>query len=313
MNFLKLLFLVIIVSALFLFFQSTPEKIRIGLNQWPGYEPVYAAKVKGLYKKAGLNVEVFEYGSLNDVKTAYERGHIDVMCSTLIEMIKTYGDAGINSKVLFATDFSNGPDVLIANDMPKSGELSGKRIGVELGTLGVYMIHRALEINNLQLSDITIVPLDQTDMLNALQTNIIDVAVTYPPISASILKTVSNSKVIFSSKDIPYEVIDVLVAKDSVLLDHPDLKKDLLGVWDEALELLVTDRETMVKIMAEREKVSPAEFEDFMIGMVYLNLEEQSKLFGPDKLLRKAIESTINILYVDGELKTKISPDLFIQ
>lgn len=289
------------------------ESIRIGINQWPGYEPIYAAKVKGLFKKNGLNVEILEYFSLNDVKLAYEKGQVDIMCSTLIEMIKAYDDSGISAKVLIPTDFSNGPDVIISrNNINSTEKLKGKRIGVEKGTLGIYMLFRALEKANLRLNDIEIYPVDQTNMAQAFLENKIDVAVTYPPFSVNILKQIKGSKEVFNSGDIPYEIIDVLVVKNELLNKTPKLKEKVNKVWNESLNLLKTNEKEMIEIMANREGISPKEFKEIMDGLVYLDYEKQKELYQEDNKLTKVISKTIEVLFQSKEIKTKMNASIFL-
>ncbi len=304
--------LVFITSLLFYACSKSEPVIRIGMNQWPGYEPIYAAKIKGLYKKHGLNVEILEFGSLNDVKTAYVRGQIDIMCSTLIELIKSYDESGIASKVLMPTDFSNGPDVIIAKEVTKIKDLKGKRIGVEKGTLGMYMLARSLQKANMSFSDVEIVPLDQSSMVEGFIHGKIDASITYPPTSVNILKKVSDAKIVFSSRDIPYEVIDVLVVKSSFLNNNKNLALKINKVWSDALNLLKTNKAEMISIMAKREKISSAEFIEIMDGLVYLTKEDQKKLYEKDHKLKKALETTIRVLYESKDLSKLIDAETFL-
>jgi len=305
-------YLFVVILFLFMSCSKQGPTVRIGMNEWAGYELIFAAKVKGLYKKHGLNVEILEFSSLNDVKTAYERGQVDIMCSTLIELLKSYEDTGIRSKVLMPTDFSNGPDVIIGNKLSKLSDLKGKRIGVEKGTLGMYMLARALQISNLEMKDISIVPLDQTTMIEGIQNNTIDVAITYPPISINLLKRVEDAKVLFSSKEIPYEVIDVLVIKEDFLKKSPDVPKKIKKVWDEALGMLKTHKNEMVSIMAKREKITNEELIEIMDGLVFLPSSEQKKLYGSDKKMEKTIDTTIEVLLETKDLSKKIKAEIFL-
>jgi NitT/TauT family transport system substrate-binding protein len=228
-----------LILILFTFFscQKEQQTIRIGLNQWPGYEPLYAAKVLGLYEKHGLDVEIVEYISLNDVKSGYEKGQIDLMCSTIIEMLKVHDDRQIQSKFLMALDFSNGTDVVLGKNINSLEEIKGKKIGVETGTLGMYILGRALQKSGIKLNEITIVPMDQTQMGHAIEDGNIDLAISYPPTSVNIMKNTDNVKVVFSSADIPNEVIDTLSGREDIIRDNPELLKKISLVWDEALDI----------------------------------------------------------------------------
>ena len=47
---MKLIFTLLACVVLTSCFNQSSNKVRIGLNQWPGYEPIYAAKIKNLRK-----------------------------------------------------------------------------------------------------------------------------------------------------------------------------------------------------------------------------------------------------------------------
>ena len=278
--------------------------IKIGLNSWPGYELLYTAKQLGLYEKYGLNVEVIEFGSLSDAKIALQRGHIDLMASTLTEVITAYTEAGIQAKIIFSTDYSNGPDMILS----KSDRLSkGTRIALETGSLGVFMLGMALRKYELQLEDVKVVPSDLSKMTSLMELNKIDAAITYEPYATNMRKKIKGLHNIFDSSEIPNMVIDVVSARKEILEKHPNLRDQLLTVWDEAILKLKENPDEIIKIMASREKIEINEFKEMMNGLVLLSKDEQSKID-----FKKALEINIDTLYKLKDIDKKPEPSLFL-
>lgn len=279
--------------------QNSPL-IKIGINPWPGYEPLAAAKTLGLYKKHGLNVQIYEYTSLSDVKTAFEQGHIDIICSTIIEMLAAHDKTGKKLYPLIVSDYSNGPDVIIGKNLKNVKELKGKRIGLEIGSLGIFMLGRALQKNNLSLNDVKLIPLDQSQLEKAFKEDTIDAAVSYPPVSIKLVTKNSEIKTVFSSAEIPYEVIDIISVSEQFLKKNPSIKEKILDVWDEVLSMIKNEPNKVIPIMAKREGLSVEEFKEGMEGLVFLNKKNQILMFDKDQKLKKAIESAAKFL---SELK----------
>lgn len=299
-KFISFLFLTIILSSCI---GSKNKTIKIGINPWPGYELVYTAKHFELYKKHGLDVEIIEFGSLSDVKTAYQNGQIDIMCSTLIEVVTSYADAGIESSVILATDYSNGPDVIIA----KEKGLKGKRIAVETGSLGVFMLGMALEKEGVSLDEVNIVPSDQSSLSELFKAKKIDGAVTYPPFSFNLKKEHSELIEVFSSADIPFKVIDVLSAKKQFLKENPEIKKKIIRVWDDVLAQYKKDPEKYIPIMAKREKLKASEFKEFLEGLIFLDSRDQEKID-----YKNAFNVTIKTLFKAGDIKKLPPVEVFL-
>lgn len=303
--FKKILMLILVMLALISCSEKSQQAtIRIGMNVWPGYELIYLAKEQGFFQQHGLNVEVLEYTSLTDVKTAFERGHIDVMCATLIEMLQSYEQTKIDSKLILLTDYSNGSDMIISHsDIATIPQLKGKKVGVEMSSLGVYILSRALQLNQVLLSDVSLVPLDQTKMEEQLHNKEIDAAVTYPPFVPQIKQSMSVNT-LFSSADIPYEVVDVVVMNKQVFDTNPGIKMQFRVVWQQALDYLKQHRQAAIRLMAERENVSVEAFEQAMAGIVLINIEAQQTLFAAPRKLLKTIEN-INQVSANGWVRIK--------
>jgi NitT/TauT family transport system substrate-binding protein len=247
---------------------QTPEplKIRLGINPWPGYEALYLAKQRGLFERHGLDVQLVEFTSVGDCLRGYQVGNIDALTTTLIEVVlaETGGSQGAPITVL-VTDVSDGADLILAKDGIKMSDLRGKRVGVEPASLGLFILDRALAKQGLTRQDVQIAPMGQEEMRQALASNAVAAVVTYAPYSVAIEQ--DGAKLIFTSKEIPDEVLDIVSVAPKFLQDHPQVAPAFTAVWTEVMALLERDREASIAVMAQRQRISPAEFLASMEGL----------------------------------------------
>src|ERR1035437_4801547 len=160
--------LLLAVAALPFNFGCSPEKpasLRVGINSWPGYEFLYLAQEKGFYREEGLEVRLVEFNSLSDTRRAYERGQINVLTSTVIEVLQARDNSPRSPQIVRVVDYSNGADVILARPgLTNSASLRAAGGGLELASLGVYVLARGLERSGLSLADVKMVPVNQLSM-----------------------------------------------------------------------------------------------------------------------------------------------------
>lgn len=292
--------------------ENSQKPLRIGSNNWPGYEFLYLAKQKGFYKEEGVNVEIVRYGSLEDVRYGYEKGQIDVFASTIIELLMIKERTGKNPQIFLLADFSNGGDVVLADKSIKSiSDFKNKTVAVEPQSLGLFMLYRVLEQAGLQMNDVKIVGMDQASMAKAIKANEIQAAISYPPNSIEIAKN-QNVHQIFDSSKIPGEVIDIVSADRDLIESRKEDFAAIKRAWDKALKYAEKNPDDAYKIMAEKEGIKTSEFIDALKGIKVLYSHEKKKYIQPDGALIKAISVANKVLKDKGQLKKTYNPEEYI-
>lgn len=292
------------------------EPLRIGLNAFPSYEFLYLADVKGFYRDEGLDARVLEFGSLSDTRRAYERGQLDVMAGTVIEALVVRDQSARSPRIVRVINYSNGADVLLAQPWITSGAaLRGARVGVELAALPVYVLGRGLEALGLRLADIKTSSTDQTAMEDAFRRGELDALVTYPPAALSLTRDLKTTT-LFSSADVPGEIVDVIVVEDETARARPRDIAALLRAHDRARRFAREHPAEAHAIMARREGISPEEFAASLSnGVVLVGADEQAPYFGPNGRLAGVIGRAERLLRDAGQLSRPsrstdlVSPD----
>jgi len=276
--------------------------LRIGTNPWPGYEFIYLAREKGYFAQEGVAVQLIEFESEAGSRRAFERGQIDAMCCTLIEVLQARAQSKRSPQAVLVTDFSDGADVILSDTSIENVQgLKGKRVAAELGSLNMFILARALDKNGLKIEDINYVAMNQVDMEKAIEKHQVDAVVTYPPVSTKLGRT-KKYKQLFSSKEIPGELPDIL-AIDADVVTHR--KKDIAGVikaWDRAVRFAATNREEAYQIMAARGKITVQEMTEAFEGIRLPTLSEQYSFLKPGGILEQVLPKTDDVLRRFGQL-----------
>lgn len=273
------------------------EPLRIGVDEWPPYRLIRLAQDKGFFAAEGVDVRLLEFNSLADTRRAFETRYIDGMGATAIEVLVTRDQAARDTRIVRVIDCSEGADMIITGkDVRSMSDLRGKRIGVELATLGMYVLSRALELEGMTLDDIVPVSTSQAAMVSDLSSGRLDAAVTYPPMTTRLLED-PRFHAIFTSAQIPGEVIDVIAFDGTVLRERPEQAAGFLRGLDRAFAYLKENPDDACRIMGEGTNVSPEEFyASLTSGLHLVQADEQKKYFGEDAKLREVLESVARTL-----------------
>jgi NitT/TauT family transport system substrate-binding protein len=222
--------------------------VAIGTNIWPGYEPGYIAKEQQLYGVTDVTLRQFR--SATEVLRAFRNQSIDIAALTLDEALMLR-HSGIPIKIFLVADVSNGADAIVAKpDIASMQGLIGKRVGVENSALGAYVLGRALQQHGMSDRDIRQVSITVDETVDAFTKNRVDAVVTFDPFKSQLLR--GEARQIFDSRAIPDEIIDVLVARDEFLIDHPEAVAAVVSGWLEGAKRLASGDPKILEETARR-------------------------------------------------------------
>lgn len=282
------------------------SEIRIGLNPWSSFEFIFLAEEINAFQDLGVQVRLLEYETLHDLRRAFERGHIDGMGISPTEIIQTNIYSTRQLKLFYITDFSNGSNIILARaPITSVKELAGKKIAVEVGSLGIFLLVKALEQNSLKIDDVAIVPSDHPSFYRKLNNNTVDAVVSFLPLSHS-LEKLNQLNVIFSSAEIPEQLLGGL-AYDAKLIEkkRDSLAKLILAI--EKAHQYVAENPEAYQFMAHKQAVSPNEFIHSIEGIKLLGLEDQQKWFSNEQAMLNFFHSSLKVLEVAGQVPENAS------
>jgi len=278
------------------------EPLKIAYSDWPGWVAWEVAIQKGWFKEEGVDVK-FEWFEYVPSMEAYSANKVDAVCMTGGDALVT-GATGAKSKAIVINDYSNGNDMIVAKPGIKSlKDLSGKKIGVEIGFVDHLLLLKGLEASGMKESDVTLVNIPTHETAKALASGDVEAIAAWQPNSGQALKAVAGSKAIYTSADAPGLIYDVLAVNPASLSAHKDEWAKVVKVWYRVVDYLndPKTKEDAIKIMASRVNLPPAEYKEFVGGTKILTLAEAKKVFKKGKGL--------DSIYGSNEITDKFNVD----
>ncbi|MFM6210621.1 ABC transporter substrate-binding protein [Planktothrix sp.] len=278
-------------------FQQPTKPLLVGTNEWPGFAPLYLAEQLGYYQNSA--VKIVDYPSSTEISRAIRSSNLQAggisMDETLL-LAETFPEI----RVILLMDLSNGADVILGKPELKTlSDIKGKKVGVENTALGGYILSRALDQVGLSVEDITVVSLGYSEHEAAFKQGEIDAIVTFEPVRSKLMAT--GAKVLFDSRKIPGEVVDVLVVRQEIIETQPKDLEQLIRGWFMALDYLKKQPESAAQIMAERGRITPNELLASLELLNFFTPEENQKLLSQGN--RNLVEASEKLSQVMREKK----------
>jgi len=267
--------------------------LRIGYSDWPGWVAWEIAIQKGWFKEAGVDVE-FKWFEYVPSMEAFSAGKVDAVTMTNGDALVT-GSSGAKSVAILLNDYSDGNDMVVAQPAIKSmAQLKGKKIGVEIGFVSHLLLMNALASAQLSEKDVELVnvPTDQTPQL--LKAGDVDAVVAWQPNSGQALREVAGSRPVFTSKDVPGLIYDLLCVSPKSLSERRDDWRKVTAVWFRIADYLKKPEnlDEASRIMAARVGMKADDYKQLMQGTHFLDLRENHERFQKGDTLASVYHSS---------------------
>ena len=272
--------------------------LRIGTNVWIGSEPLYLARELGHLNPRA--VQLVEYPSASEVLRAFRNQAIDGMVISLDELFGLAVD-GLQPRIVLVVDVSHGADAVVGRPgMRTMKDLTGKRVAVEGGALGAFVLSRALALNGMHTSDVKVVHLESNEQPGAFEKGQVDGAVTFDPYREQFLR--AGAATLFDSTQIPGEIVDLVAVRANALDQQPRAVQALLSGWLKAIDYLGREPKDAARRMGIRQQTTGDEFLKALRGLHIPSREENLKMLGGEKPQLAVTGRKLMALMLDAKL-----------
>lgn len=256
--------------------EPSAKPILVGTGIWPGYMPGYLARDNDLYGSKLIQLQ--QYDSAVEVMEDFQKDKIQVAALTIDEALEL-SQNGMAIKIILVANISDGADVIIAKPgITSVKELAGRRVGVEENALGRYVLARALELNGMAPDAVRPINILADDSLEAYQYDRLDAVVTFEPYRGQLLAL--DGVEIFSSKQLPNEIIDVLVIRAEYAEANPKSLRALVKGWLAAAALMKSDPESLAHELGWYLKIPSTEVATTFEGLIIPDARQNHALLG---------------------------------
>lgn len=264
---------------------AAPTHMKIATVVWIGYGPFYVAESLDLFKKYNLKVSLQVFTDPALIPPAIASGAVAGGMLTYDQVVGQVA-AGKAMKVVMPIDYSNGGDAIVADTSIQSiKDFKGKKIGYNPLSPSDFLLSYALKLNGLTEKDISPVSMTPEAVPAAMASGQLPIGVTYEPSLSQVLGQGGGKKfkVVFSSKDAPGLIADVLVFDEKAIKARPADITGLIKGYLDGMAYMKAKPDEAARIIGKFMGVSAKEAKEQMSGVYNIPLAEMPKAFLPAK------------------------------
>ena len=221
-------------------------QFSIGWSIYAGWMPWPYAEQAGIVKKwadkYGIEIDIVQVNDYVESVNQYTAGQFDGVTVANMDALTIPAASGKDTTALIIGDYSNGNDGVLLKNAGGLADIAGRQVNLVELSVSHYLLARALESGDLAMTDVRTVNTADADIAAAYTSPDVTAAVAWNP-QLLTMKQEPGTLQVFSSADIPGEILDLLVVDTATLEANPDLGKALVGIWYETLALMQQDDE----------------------------------------------------------------------
>lgn len=216
-------------------------KFSIGWSIYAGWMPWPYAQQAGIAKKwadkYGLEINFVQVNDYVESVNQYTAGKFDGVTVANMDALTIPAAGGKDTSAIIVGDYSNGNDGILLKGADSLSAIKGRQVYLVELSVSHYLLARGLESIKLPVTAVKTVNTSDADIASAFTTPDVTAAVAWNP-QLSTMKAMPGAKEVFSSANIPGEILDLLVVDTATLKANPNLGKALAGIWYETMALM---------------------------------------------------------------------------
>jgi len=251
--------------------------LKIVYDTWPGFLPLVIAQEKGFFAEQGVKVETVLTENSETKIPDFTAGKYDGITLALGSVV-TSNAANSNIRIILGIDCSDGADAVISQPQIQTvRDLKGKAIATRLGGFGELFIKKMLDANKMNFNDITLLNARGEQIPEFVQSGKTNAGNTWEPFLSKAIA--AGLRVLFTSKQTPGLIPDVMVFQASVLRERPDDVRAFIKAWFQAVDYWKVNPKEGNALIANALKLKPETIS--LTGVKLLTLKDNKQAFTP--------------------------------
>jgi len=274
---------------------------------WPAWDTfqIGARRAEG----ATTRTTFLQKADYSSALQAFKAGEVDAATLTIYEAIEAI-DSGLPIKIALLLDYTMGSDGVVAKRALKSiKDLKGKRVGTEVGTVAHFTLLKSLEKAGLEASEVTITNYTLEELQKAFIEGKVDAIGIYEPYMSKMVKE-GDGHIVFSSREIPRAICDVLFVHERVVRESPETIQHWISAWSAALAQRREKPEQHLALLSQLNGTPIADNRTALEGIFLTDVRENRMAFGtadrPGYLL-EALQQMHDFMLEQGVIKKRLS------
>ncbi len=297
------------------FFQKRSEKYtgpveKITLAGAKSGILVYIAQNQGYFQDNGLDVTIKDYVSGKAAMDALLTDEADI--ATSAEFVFVSNSFDYDDLRLFGVVATANICKLVARKdkgIDKPGDLKGKKIGVTRKSAGEFYLGTFLIFNGLTFSDVEIVDLKPSAIMEAMTDGTIDAALTWEPHVYRVKTSLQDNVVVWDGQS-GQDYYFVLLTKEGWLKEHLPAAQRFMQAVVQAEEYVRENNKQASQVLADRFQLNPQDIQSFwpdhkfvvvLPQALILTMEDEARWIIKEGLTGATeIPNYLDFIYLDG-------------
>jgi NitT/TauT family transport system substrate-binding protein len=229
------------------------EPLRISVTRMPVSAPIFVAEERGLFKKAGLEVEARDYELGKTALEDLNAGRLDIAFAAVTPIVYSCM-AGADFKII-ATAASSANMVALAGrkdlGIQKVSDIRGKRVGLIRGTSGEFYFDTLRVLNRVPKDSVIVENRTVQGLLDGLQDGSLDIISAWEPQIQTLRLSLTNRLVLFYGDGLYTFSWNMIVLPKTISTRRGDLEK-FVDVLFEAADLIERDHDAVAAQLTQR-------------------------------------------------------------
>ncbi|MFC1743575.1 ABC transporter substrate-binding protein [Candidatus Riflebacteria bacterium] len=293
------------------FLSAEQKPAKIAISVWIGWMPFWVMQSEGFIakrcKEQGVPTVEFAVMDYTASLSAYQAGAVDGVVATIMDSIRPVAN-GIDTTVVLINDFSNGGDGVLFKDGLKVEDTKTSKINIQLEQFSVshYLFLRYLDSlgGKYKESDFNIQNISADNAGKAFLTDeSVKAVVTWNPHLFQALEN-QKGKLMFSSKDIPGEIIDLLIFNTKFVNKNQKSVQAVVNAWYDVMKMLKDParRKDALNKMASEAGATVKEFERMLEDVVLFDSPKKAAKFLESEKIKATEKKVMNFLIKQAQI-----------
>ena len=247
------------------------DSIKIGYLPSDHDAALFVANSTGMFKDAGLDVELYEYNNGGDLMSAMASGDLDVGYVGITPVIFSISK-GVPVKIVAGAQ-NEGSGLLSYSSSVKSiTDLKGKVVATPgESSIQSVLLKYDLKKHGLSNSDVQSPSMKVSSMSDALKTGSIDAMLTYEPY-VTISKNINNQTLVENSSEILEDhPCCVVVMNEKFLSEKSDKARKIIDIHENATDKIMENPKEMVQYLPSHIVPNPEVEKDSLTHIKWVN------------------------------------------
>lgn len=285
------------------------DSFKVAWTIYAGWMPWAYATEHGIVdkwaKKYGIQIEVVQMNDYIESINQYSAGAFDACGMTNMDALTIPAANGVDTTGLILGDYSNGNDAIVLKNAKSFDDIKGRQVNLVELSVSHYLLARALDKHGMSERDVKVMNTSDADAVASFMTPDVNAAAIWNPQLSMVMQQAPNVLEVFTSKEIPGEIIDMMAVNTQVLDANPELGKALVGAWFETLQLMARDDDLgkdARRFMAERSGTDLAGYDAQLAQTALFYTPATAYAFASADVLRETMDKVRRFSFDKGLL-----------